>query len=130
MTVLEGIDRALLCAVLDCIVPPDDDPGASDLGVDNFVLKELASDRSAVEPSVRAGLVALGGAGFVAGDAAWRNAMLRRIESEPWFVALCELTVEGFLADPANGGNRGARSWAMLGYEYRLPNGPSGTGDF
>ena len=35
-------------------------------------------------------------------------------------------TAEGFWADPGNGGNRDARSWAIIGYLHGLPEGPSG----
>ena len=45
---------------------------------------------------------------------------------EPWSKALVELTAEGVYADPDNGGNRDAAAWAMIGYEHRLPEGPSG----
>ena len=49
-----------------------------------------------------------------------------RVEESDWFRQLVELTAEGFWADPGNGGNRDARSWAMIGYRHGLPEGPSG----
>ena len=117
------IDRELLRAVLDGIIPPDQDPGASDLGVDDFVLAILATDRADAEPLIRAGLQQLG-RGFLALDTAQRAARLTEVASTPWFTALAELAAEGYYADPGNGGNRDARSWAMLGYEPRLPVRP------
>ena len=50
----------------------------------------------------------------------------RIVEHARWFAALVELTAEGFWADPGNGGNRDARSWDIIGYRHRLPDGPSG----
>ncbi len=55
-----------------------------------------------------------------------RDRLLTQVEAEAWFVALAELTAEGFYANPANGGNSGAGSWAMIGYRHGLPEGPDG----
>ena len=115
------IDLELLRAVLDSIIPPDQDPGATDLGVDNFVLGILATDRADAEPATRAGLAQLGDAGFLKLNPAQRTAKLTDIATTPWFATLAELAAEGYYADPGNGGNRGARSWAMVGYQPRLP---------
>jgi len=114
----------LLTAVIDRIIPRDADPGALELGTEDFVRDRLAEDagrRAAIE----AGLAALP-AGFAASDAAARDAALAAVAGEAWFVALSELVAEGFYANPGNGGNRGARSWAMIGYEHGLPEGPDG----
>lgn len=114
----------LLTAVIDRIIPRDADPGALELGTDDFVRDRLAEDagrRAAIE----AGLAALP-AGFAASEAAARDAALAAVAGEAWFVALSELVAEGFYANPGNGGNRGARSWAMIGYEHGLPEGPDG----
>jgi choline dehydrogenase-like flavoprotein len=39
---------------------------------------------------------------------------------------LVELVAEGVYADPGNGGNPDAASWRMVGYEHRMPEGPTG----
>lgn len=119
------IDRALLDAVVDRIVPADADPGALDLGTDAYVAARVAADPALAE-LVETGLAAL--PGFLALDAAGRDAALLRIETQPWFAALVEVTQEGFWADPGNGGNRDARSWDIVGYRHGLPGGPMGTG--
>ncbi len=126
-------DADLIRAVIDRIMPPDDDPGALDLGADEFVLAQLRGDCLELAAVIRDGLVALDrsardrfGMGLVELDAAGRDAMISTIEDAAWFRALAELTMEGFYADPANGGNRDALSWTMIGYEHRLPEGPSG----
>lgn len=114
-----SVDLALLRAVLDSIIPPDDDPGATDLGVDDFVVAILARERAVDALAIAAGLAGLG-PGFIALDGTGRTARLAQVAAEPWFVLLAELAAEGYYADPGNGGNRGARSWAMVGYEPRL----------
>ena len=118
---MSDLDLELLRAVLDGIIPPDQDPGATDLGVDRFVLGILATDRADAEPSIRVGLAELGNAGFLYLDPAQRTARLTEIAATPWFTTLAELAAEGYYADPGNGGNRDARSWAMVGYQPRLP---------
>ena len=55
-----------------------------------------------------------------------QEALLRGHETEAWFRLLVELVAEGVYADPGNGGNPGAASWRMVGYEHRLPEGPTG----
>ncbi len=125
----------LLRAVIDRIIPRDSDPGALDLGTDRYVETELAGDAALHRDAIDIGLAALEDAAlgrfstrFAMLREADRDALLATVAAEPWFVALSELTAEGFYADPGNGGNRDARSWAMLGYEHRLPEGPNGPG--
>jgi hypothetical protein len=124
---------ARLRAVVDRIIPADADPGALELGTDGFVLAELRRDAAALAAAIEAGLDGL----FAEAAARFsvpfdrlpvedRDELLAEIADAPWFVALAELTAEGFYADPANGGNRDARSWSMIGYAHRLPDGPSG----
>jgi hypothetical protein len=125
--------RRQLQAVIDLIIPSDDDPGALDLGTDTFVLHMLDSDAAILRPKVETGLAALDQAsqsrfdgGFDTLSPAQRLTLLQDCETQPWFVGLSELVAEGFYADPANGGNREALSWTMIGYQHRLPDGPSG----
>lgn len=115
---------ALLDAVIDRIIPADADPGALDLGTPNYVRNHLGQ-AAADAQLIRDGLATLGDR-FLALDAAGRDQALLAIENEPWFQRLVTLTAEGFYADPDNGGNANARSWGMIGYEHRLPEGPSG----
>lgn len=76
--------------------------------------------------SVAAGLEALAAGGFADLDIQAQDDLLTRYEQEAWFLRLAELVAEGIYADPGNGGNPGAASWAMLGYAHGLPDGPSG----
>lgn len=119
------IDRDTLRAAIDRIIPRDADPGALDLGTDSYVIAQLEGDAPPQRNLIEAGLAALA-PGFAALDENARDAALATVATEPWFIALSELVAEGFYADPGNGGNRDARSWAMIGYEHRLPDGPDG----
>jgi len=123
------IDVDLLRAVVARIIPRDQDPGALDLGTDQFVLRHF-SERVADRQLVADGLAALAARsprqGFRELSDEEQNLLLLEIEAEPWFARLVTITAEGFYADPANGGNAGARSWEMIGYQHRLPDGPSG----
>lgn len=114
----------ILQAVLDRIVPPDHDGGAVAFGAEAYLerhFSESPEDRAAIE----VGLGALP-ADFTALNVAQQDFLLRGVETEPWFRRLAELTNEGVYADPGNGGNPGAASWKMVGYEHRLPEGPTG----
>ena len=124
---------AVLRAVIDRIIPRDNDPGALELGTETYVFAQLAGEARASAGVIGEGLTVLDGeafkrhgAGFAALTATQQEALLAEAEQSPWFLLLSELCAEGFYADPANGGNREARSWAMIGYEHRLPEGPSG----
>jgi hypothetical protein len=126
-----GGDDALLRAVIDRIIPRDDDPGALDLGSLDFVLQRLAEGTEDADIVAR-GLEALETAAAALGRPFATLApreqvpLLEAVEHEPWFVRLVTLTAEGFYADPDNGGNDGARSWKMIGYRHGLPDRPSG----
>jgi gluconate 2-dehydrogenase gamma chain len=41
---------------------------------------------------------------------------LEGVPAKQFFESLLALTVEGYFSDPAYGGNRGGRSWAMIGF--------------
>jgi len=133
MRTVELDERRLLRAAIDCIIPPDQDPGATDLGTDDYIVAELGADRADEAAAILSGLAALDadamvrhGRSFDALTRAEQTALVGEIERQVWFVRLCELTAEGYYADPANGGNRDALSWTMIGYQHRLPDGPSG----
>lgn len=129
-----ALDLAILRAVLARLIPADDgNPGALEQGTDAFVVERLAGEAREAAAPIAAGLAGLdqaaceaGAAGFAWLDARTQDELLRAVERRPWFLALNELCALGFYADPGNGGNRDARSWAMIGYEHRLPEGPDG----
>jgi Gluconate 2-dehydrogenase subunit 3 len=127
----EAVD--ILRDVIDRIIPRDADPSATDLGVDRYILQQMLAGVVPDQDLIRAGLEALstairemGGRAEPTLDVRELDAMLQGAATAPWFQALVELAAEGYYADPGNGGNAGARSWVMIGYEHRLPDGPDG----
>lgn len=122
---LTGAQLALLAAVVDRIVPPDGDPGGTGFGADRYIIGQLDGQLAGEAAAIAAGLDGLGSA-FADAAAEAQDEALGRVADEPWFRRLCELVQEGVYADPSNGGNFGAASWRMIGYEPRLPEGPTG----
>lgn len=122
-------DQAVLAAVLDRIIPRDADPGAIDLGTQDYVGAILAAGAVPQAGAIAQGLAQLDHqheGRFAALPAVARDAALQAVATQPWFQALAELAAEGFYADPGNGGNAGAASWTMIGYRHGLPEGPDG----
>lgn len=135
MTPLPPAQLAALRAVLDRIIPADDFPGALAAGTDAYVVRVLAHERAADAPAIFRGLLDLdllaatrhGDTRFSALSPLQQDALLTELDAagEPFFARLVEFALEGFYADPANGGNRDAVSWRMLGYDPRTTVPPS-----
>jgi len=139
---------AALRALLDRLIPADDFPGALAAGTDAFVIALLAGDCAAEAPALALGLIQLDaeaaarhGQPFASLAPVAQDALLAALEQNrpatAWpapltaavfFNRLVDLAAEGFYADPANGGNRDAASWRMIGYEPRLPDSDSDVG--
>ncbi len=129
----------LVEAISGRIIPSDDEPGAIEAGVVNFVDKALAHEDAALKPVYEAGLVGVDAVAtkrfakpFVALGAADQDAVLAALESgtaDGWpkgavaaadfFAAVRAHTVFGFLCDPAYGGNRDYVGWKVVGYPGR-----------
>ncbi|HQZ12446.1 MAG TPA: GMC family oxidoreductase [Devosia sp.] len=122
---LNEAQRAILAAVVDRIVPPDQHPGGRGFGADRYISALPDDQLACAAPELAVGLDALGN-GFVGKTPEEQDAALRQIAGGAWFGQLCELTQEGVYADPGNGGNINCAAWTMIGYEPRLPEGPSG----
>jgi hypothetical protein len=122
-----------LRTIMDRIIPRDQDPSATDLGVDRYVLQQLRSGAFPLSDQIRDGVAAVAdlarsrlGRSLQDLDDGEQDRMLQEVTPQSWFQALAELVAEGYYADPGNGGNAGARSWTIIGYEHRLPEGPGG----
>jgi gluconate 2-dehydrogenase gamma chain len=121
---LSAPERAVLRAVVERILPRDEDPGALDAGAEEYLERQLDGDLQASREMIRAGLAALdatargrAGVGFAELPADGQDALLREIEAAGFFQLLVRTTAEGFYSDPAQGGNRDAVSWRMTGFE-------------
>jgi hypothetical protein len=130
-----------LRSLLDRIIPADDFPGALAAGTDTYVLRHLLGDCTEEAPVFLLGLTQLDAETvarhgphqtFATLLPTQQDALLADLAAArpmtpwppplaalTWFHRLVELAHEGFYADPANGGNRDAASWGMLGYAPR-----------
>jgi hypothetical protein len=131
---LTSLHLTTLHSLLDCLIPPDDDPGAWDAGVGDYLLRQLAGDLATELEAYRAGLDGLEaeaqacfGASFSALPGHEQAALLRQVEagqvSQGWatdpalfFRAAVQHAAEGYYSDPGNGGNRDGAVWRMIGF--------------
>ena len=128
---------ATLHAAIDRIVPADEWPGGWDAGVGDYLDRQFARDLADRVETYRRGLDALdaeaqasAGSGFAALSPDMQDRLLAQVEAgetgTPWavdpayfFRMLVDHTMEGYYADPGNGGNRDGVSWRMIGFEVR-----------
>ncbi len=130
---------AVVVAAVDRILPKDQDPGAVDANVPEYIdrilqSKELtrmredfvggigAIDRRAAkrfgpDPSVPFG--------FAQCTDAQKDELLAEFKDyegekgdAKWYEILLVLTMEGFLGDPSYGGNKDGVGWKLVGYDY------------
>ena len=124
-----------LRAVVDCLIPPDDFPGAYDAGVCDYLARLLQTDLAPHAEFFRAGIDAIEAEALARYDAPFavltrdqQIATLEAIEAgavkAAWHIApsrffelLVNTTAEGYYSDPQQGGNRGCASWVMTGFE-------------
>ena len=139
---LSPAQLATLHSLMDRIIPPDEDPGAWEAGVGDYLARQFERDLRDYVEQYRAGLDALEAEaqssahqGFAALPPAEQDALLRRIEAgdvvHPWpidparfFQAVVQHVAEGYYSDPGNGGNRDGAAWRMIGF---LPGRPRGA---
>jgi len=120
------------------IVPTDQDPGATQAGVVNFIDRQLVGHLKRHQEDYREGLVgvdqtsqALHGRKFADLPVEKQLAVLAVLEKgeaagEVWkkrsakafFDLVVNHTMQGFYGDPRHGGNRDGVSWKMLGVPY------------
>jgi gluconate 2-dehydrogenase gamma chain len=132
------VEQQTLHAVVDCLIPPDEFPGAYDAGVCDYLARlfetdlapQLAFYRSGLE-HIEAEAVARFQTDFHGLTNEQQISILQAIESanvvvswtispQGFFALLVNTTAEGYYSDPQQGGNRGAISWLMTGFEERL----------
>ncbi|MBI5685065.1 MAG: gluconate 2-dehydrogenase subunit 3 family protein [Verrucomicrobia bacterium] len=131
-------DARLVDAITEQIIPADQDPGARDAGVINFIDKQLAGRLRRHRQAYRDGLIgvdetsrAMFGREFVVLAPEQQTEVLKALESgkakgETWrkqssaafFRLIRDHTMAGFYGGPQHGGNRGYASYKMLGLDY------------
>ena len=136
-------ERTTLSAVLDRLIPTDNYAGAVEAGGIEYIEQLFRRERASELALFREGLQAFdqlvtrenpnrAGAAFADLSPKAQDRWLARMErgelraesprlTSDFFEQLLNLAAEGFYADPAQRGNRGAVSWRMLGYDPRIP---------
>jgi choline dehydrogenase-like flavoprotein len=139
----EELRYATLEAVLDRLIPEDQDPGALLAGAGTYVGKRLMSDLSSMVPRFDAAADAIDaeargayGKAFIELEPSECDDLLGRLFAgrpetawpeppERFLSFYLRLVAEGFYGDPEQGGNRRAASWTMIGYpESDIPRHP------
>ena len=129
-----------LRAVVDCLIPPDDFPGAYEAGVCNYLDQLLQTDLAEHAEVFRSGIdqiEAEAQARFnrrfpelgqqqqiltLAAIEAGAVATSGPIDPARFFEMLVNTTAEGYYSDPQQGGNRDRISWVMTGFEDSATN--------
>jgi len=124
-----------LRAVVDCLIPPDDFPGAYDAGVCDYLKRLFRTDLASRSGFFRAGIEGIEAEALARWDTAFAQltpdqkiSTLAAIETgdvkatwsispSQFFEMLVNTTAEGFYSEPQQGGNRNAVSWVMTGFE-------------
>ncbi len=124
-----------LRTVVDCLIPPDDFPGAYDAGVCDYLTRLFETDLRDEAEFFSTGLESIDleaharfGEPFSNLTSDQQISTLEAIQQgevlttwstppQRFFEMLVRTTVEGFYSDPQQGGNRGAVSWIMTGFE-------------
>jgi gluconate 2-dehydrogenase gamma chain len=120
------------------IIPPDQDPGASWAGVVNYIDRQLCGPYQSLQSTYRLGLAGVDQTSraqhaklFADLDSAQQLEILHQLEdrkapgsiwtqisSSDFFSTVVDHTMQGFYGDPRHGGNREGVSWKMLSLPY------------
>jgi len=121
-------DAVELAAIADQIIPADESPAASEVGVVYFIdaalggfmasgadgffngLRDLQQKVGAAHPK-RSRFAELSG-----GE---RTALLKTVEDSPFFGMVHFLTLAGMFTLPQYGGNRDEAGWKLVGFDHR-----------
>jgi gluconate 2-dehydrogenase gamma chain len=114
-------------AICEQIIPADQDPGAHDAGVVNYIDLQLTNHFKQHRDTYRQGLAKVDAISqgkharrFVELSFAEQTGVLRQVQKEakPFFELILAHTMQGFYGDPRHGGNRDAVSYKMLALPY------------
>lgn len=134
---LNARQMEVLRALVNRIIPADQDPGGWEAGVGDYLLRQFERDLKPLLQRYQLGLTALDSeaqAGYALNfdqlAETVQDDLLRRVEQEQttvfwpvdaaaFFHMAVDHCAEGYYSDPANGGNKDAASWKMIGFEVR-----------
>ncbi len=126
LNVITPAEALTLGAVADQIYPPDDTPGARELGAVYFMDFAAGTFMAGAWPMIQAGIADLDqrsikalGKPFHELDFPAQTTVLRSVESTPFFGQVHFLTLLGCFSLPSYGGNKNGEGWAQIGFERR-----------
>ncbi|HWX25529.1 MAG TPA: gluconate 2-dehydrogenase subunit 3 family protein [Vicinamibacteria bacterium] len=140
-----AFEMEMCAAACERVLPRDEEPGAIDLGVPQFIdsfldrrrdwLDRIPGREAGTGHGFRQGLRALNrwafereGRIFPQLSPERQDAVLRSFEQEGgssgqnFIRELTVLTLEGVMADPTYGGNKDRAGWRLIGFEVPCPN--------
>ncbi|MBL8918062.1 MAG: gluconate 2-dehydrogenase subunit 3 family protein [Myxococcaceae bacterium] len=124
-------DFAVMAAACERVLPKDEDPGALDANVPEYVDRILQTPQlENMKRNFVPGVAALDRrcqrmfkVGFAQATAEQQDEVLTIFKNSPetsgearWYEMLVVLTLEGFLGDPTYGGNKGRVGWQLVGF--------------
>ena len=122
---------ATLSAAVDRVLPRDEDPGALDANVPEYIDRMLQTEQlQQMKAQFVPGVAALERRAqkmfkttFAAATPAQQDELLTIFKNSPeksgearWYEMLVVLVLEGFLGDPSYGGNKGEVGWKLVGF--------------
>ena len=125
ITVEESVE---LSALVNQIIPPDETPGAAEIGVVYFIDVALGSFMSGQAPGLRQGLEELQQKiksaypkinRFSELASNQQTEMLKSAEDTPLFEMLYFMTLSGMFCLPGYAGNRNNAGWDLIGFDHR-----------
>jgi gluconate 2-dehydrogenase gamma chain len=125
ISVAESVE---LSALVNQIIPADETPGATEIGVVYFIDAALGGYMSDSAPVLRQGLEELQQKTRTAHPDSGRfselsleqqTAMLKSVEETPLFGMLHFMTLCGMFCLPSYGGNRNDGGWDLIGFDHR-----------
>lgn len=117
-----------LSALVNQIIPPDETPGATGIGVVYFMDVALGGFMSGAAPMLRQGLgelrqkieSAFPGASLFSGlSSGQQTEMLKSVEDTPLFGMLHFMTLCGMFCLPGYTGNRENAGWDLIGFDHQ-----------
>lgn len=126
------VDYAILSAACDRILPKDQDPGALEANVPEYIDRILQTEPlTKMREDFVPGLQALDRrarrlfkVGFTEATVEQRDEVLTVFKNSPeksgearWYELLVVLSLEGFLGDPSYGGNKDKVGWRLVGFD-------------
>lgn len=135
---LSDAEAAVVEAMAEQIVPADQDPGAKDANVVNYIDRQLASVFTEHQETYRKGVAGVQqtstvmfGGNFASLTWPQQTEVLRALETgaaqggvwetesaRAFFELVRDHTMQGYYGSPRHGGNRGFVSFRMIGMDY------------